>query len=413
MGSSEVKQVAVIGLGYVGLPLLISSANAGWRVLGIDVSREIVENLNQGLSHIESIESKELKSTMAKLDISFKSDFSGVANSQIVIFCVPTPLDNKSRPDLTSLESAVNNCLPFLQDKTLVISESTSYPGTLREVIANTILNSQHTKDKEIYFAVAPERVNPGDPIWSNSNTPRLVAGINTHSTSLASEFYKSFTSHVIEVDTPEEAEAAKLLENSFRLVNISFINEFARICTAAGINSKRVIELAGTKPYGFMSFTPGIGAGGHCIPVDPVYFTEWARDVQEDSEILELAIEINRRQPEVVVRKALNLLGEYNSGPTVLLVGLTYKPGISDIRESPAIQIAQHLLEKGLNVLWHDPLITEWNGTYSQPITTDCSLIIFTVNQVNLDLDYLNSCKIPVLNCTNLEINCETVYNL
>jgi UDP-N-acetyl-D-glucosamine dehydrogenase len=161
------------------------------------------------------------------------------------------------------------------------------------------------------------------------------------------------------------------------------------------------------------MSFTPGIGAGGHCIPVDPVYFTEWARDVQEDSEILELAIEINRRQPEVVVRKALNLLGEYNSGPTVLLVGLTYKPGISDIRESPAIQIAQHLLEKGLNVLWHDPLITEWNGTYSQPITTDCSLIIFTVNQVNLDLDYLNSCKIPVLNCTNLEINCETVYNL
>jgi len=413
MNRAQTNQVVVIGLGYVGLPLAISSAHAGWRVLGVDTSEEIVRNLNDGLSHIESVDSKALKTTIASRDVSFTNDFSGVANSQIVIFCVPTPLDKDSKPDLTSLKSAIYACLPHFQDKTLVVSESTSFPGTLRKIIAKTIQDSPYSKGKEIFFAVAPERVNPGDSVWTNSNTPRLVAGLSTHSTHLAAQFYKTFTSSVIEAENPEEAEAAKLLENSFRLVNISFINEFSRICTAAGIDAKKVMDLAKTKPYGFMSFTPGIGAGGHCIPVDPVYFTEWAHDIEENPEFLELAIEINRKQPEEVVKKALHILGEYDSNTTVLLIGLTYKPGIRDLRESPAIQIAEGLMDKGVNLIWHDPLINEWNGTLSQPINTNSNLIIFAVNQTDLDLGYLNRCKIPVLNCTNVEISSEIVFNL
>jgi UDP-N-acetyl-D-glucosamine dehydrogenase len=405
--------VVIIGLGYVGLPLAISAANAGWHVFGVDTSEEIVSALNEGVSHVESIDSIEIDTAIKDRKISFASDFRSVADSQIVILCVPTPLDKDSKPDLSSLMSAIYNCLPFFQNKTLVVSESTSFPGTLRGVIAKTIIDSPYSKGKEICFAVAPERVNPGDSIWTNSNTPRLVGGLDEEATRRASEFYQTFTSSVIEADSPEEAEAAKLLENSFRLVNISFINEFARICTAAGINSKKVIDLAKTKPYGFMGFNPGIGAGGHCIPVDPVYFTEWAHEIRESSEILELAIGINRRQPEVVVRKALDLLGEHDSATTVLLIGMTYKPGIRDLRESPSIQIAERLIEKGINLLWHDPLISEWNGTFSQPITTKSSLIILAVDQKNLDIGYLNDCRIPILNCTSLEINSEITYNL
>lgn len=413
MAQTQTKQVVIIGLGYVGLPLAISAANAGWPVLGIDTSKEIVKNLNEGLSHVEAIDSQELRATMVLREISFTNDFIGVADSQIVIFCVPTPLDDDSKPDLTSLNSAIHSCLPYLQESTLVISESTSYPGTLRKVIAKTIQNSPQSKEKEIFFAVAPERVNPGDSVWTNLNTPRLVGGLTKRATQLAAKFYETFTSCVVEAENPEEAEAAKLLENSFRLVNISFINEFARVCTAAGIDAKKVMDLAKTKPYGFMSFTPSVGAGGHCIPIDPVYFTEWANEIEENPEFLKLAIEINRKQPDQVVRKALSLLGEYDSNTTVLLIGLTYKPGIKDLRESPSIQIAEGLKSKGINLVWHDPLVSEWNGTFSQPISTDSNLIIFAVNQKDLDLAYLDSCKIPVLNCTNVEIKSETVHNL
>jgi UDP-N-acetyl-D-glucosamine dehydrogenase len=413
MDTSKSNRVVIIGLGYVGLPLAISAANAGWHVFGVDTSEEIVSALNEGVSHVESIDSIEIDAAIKDRKISFTNDFSSVADSQIVILCVPTPLDKDSKPDLSSLMRAIYNCLPFLQNKSLVVSESTSFPGTLRGVIAKTIIASPYSKGKEIYFAVAPERVNPGDSIWTTSNTPRLVGGLDEEATRKASDFYQTFTSSVIKADSPEEAEAAKLLENSFRLVNISFINEFARICTAAGINSKKVIELAKTKPYGFMGFNPGIGAGGHCIPVDPVYFTEWAHEIQESSEILELAIGINRRQPEVVVRRALDLLGEHDSGTTVLLIGMTYKPGIRDLRESPSIRIAERLIEKGINLLWHDPLISEWNGTFSQPITSKSSLIILALDQKNLDISYLNGCDIPILNCTNVEINAKITYKL
>ena len=404
--------VSVVGLGYVGLPLALSAAEAGWNVQGIDINQLMIDDLKVGKTHIRTVSDLELQRALDSEKINFFTNFNVIENSKIIILCIPTPLDIHGNPELSHLNSAILAITPYLKNNSLIITESTSYPGTLRNLIVKPILKSHLSSGKKFYFAVAPERVNPGDGEWTNKNTPRIVAGLDSDSTSMVKDFYETICDTVIASEFPEEVEAAKLLENAFRFVNISFINEFARICNSKGLSSKNILEMASTKPYGFMKFNPGIGAGGHCIPVDPVYFSTWARESNEISEILELSISINKEVPRRVFSKAMDLLASSPSKPTVLIVGMSYKPGVSDLRESPSVLIAELLINNGVKVIWHDPLVDEWNQSRSSPIDSGCDLIIFALKQLDLDIEYLAKTRISILNCTNFNFGGDNVIS-
>ena len=270
--------LAIIGQGYVGLPLAMASVDAGWTVIGIDNFEAKVSQINSGRSPVEDISDIQLKVALASGAYIASTDFTAVAEASVIAICVPTPLDEKREPDLSLLQSAATAVAPFVSNETLVVSESTSYPGTLRNIIIPIFDSLKPKNSINLYFASAPERVNPGDLVWNQKNTPRLVGAINTESKIKALTFYESICNTTLSVSTPEVAEAAKLLENTFRLANIALINEFAKLCSANSINVNEVIDAASTKPYGFMAFRPGVGVGGHCIPVDPLYLTWWAR---------------------------------------------------------------------------------------------------------------------------------------
>ena len=276
--SDRSKVLAIVGQGYVGLPLAMAAVDAGWTVIGIEKSFSRVDQLNSGSSPVEDISDTRLASAIAANKFMASNDPADASSASVVTICVPTPLDGSREPDLQLLESATKDVAPHLSNQTLLVSESTSYPGTLRDVIIPLVNGLKSADVSELFYASAPERVNPGDPIWDQKNTPRLVGGIDEESQKRALAFYNSICDSVIATSTPEIAEAAKILENTFRLVNIAMINEFTQLCSAQGINVHEVINAAATKPYGFMPFRPGVGIGGHCIPVDPLYLTWWAR---------------------------------------------------------------------------------------------------------------------------------------
>ena len=270
----KTKILAIIGQGYVGLPLAMAAVDAGWTVVGIDNAEEKVDLINSGRSPVEDISNSKLEAALTKGFYKATTDFSTVADASVVTICVPTPLDEKREPDLSLLRNATTAVAPYVSSETLIVSESTSYPGTLREIIIPIVDALKPKNSVNIYFASAPERVNPGDPIWNHKNTPRLVGAIDVKSQTRALLFYESICDVVVSVSTPEVAEAAKLLENTFRLVNIALINEFTQLCSTVGIDVNEVIDAASSKPYGYMPFRPGVGVGGHCIPVDPLYLT-------------------------------------------------------------------------------------------------------------------------------------------
>jgi UDP-N-acetyl-D-glucosamine dehydrogenase len=265
-------------------------------------------------------------------------------------------LNEKREPDLTLLQNAATAIAPFVSNETLVVSESTSYPGTLRDIIIPTVDSLKPKDSVNIYFASAPERVNPGDSVWNQKNTPRLVGAVDVASQIKALAFYESICDVAISVSSPEVAEAAKLLENTFRLVNIALINEFAQLCAATGINVHDVIDAASSKPYGYMPFRPGVGVGGHCIPVDPLYLTWWARQNGGRAEFVETADSINHAMPKYVAQRALAMVDPSISNPRVLILGVAYKPGLGDVRETPVSELRTHLNNAGADVAWHDP---------------------------------------------------------
>lgn len=256
----------------------MAAVDAGWTVIGVDNFEAKVAMINGGLSPVEDISNPQLQAAITKGVYRATTDYSSVSQASVITICVPTPLDEKRQPDLSLLRSAARGIAPFVSNETLVVSESTSYPGTLRDIIIPLVNSLKPEDSSTIYFASAPERVNPGDPVWNQKNTPRLIGSIDKESQQRAITFYESICDAAVSVSTPEVAEAAKLLENTFRLVNIALINEFTQLCTAGGINVNEVIDAAASKPYGFMPFRPGVGVGGHCIPVDPLYLTWWAR---------------------------------------------------------------------------------------------------------------------------------------
>ena len=400
--SDRSKVLAIIGQGYVGLPLAMAAVDAGWSVIGIEKSASRVDQLNTGLSPVEDISDERLAKAIAANKFMASNDPSDVSAASVVTICVPTPLDDARNPDLGLLESATRDVAPYLSSGTLLVSESTSYPGTLRDVII-PIVNSLKSDDaSELFYASAPERVNPGDPVWDQKNTPRLVGGIDAESQKRALDFYNSICDSVVATSTPEIAEAAKILENTFRLVNIAMINEFTQLCSAQGINVHEVINAAATKPYGFMPFRPGVGIGGHCIPVDPLYLTWWARKGGQVASLVEKSDEIANQMPIYVSERALALAKTATNTPKVLIMGVAYKPGVGDVRETPASALRAALVAKGAEVAWVDPLVPLWEGTESVTEEWDCDVAIVATNQPGLNVKSLLARGIPVLDCTN-----------
>ncbi len=402
MSAQQSKVLAIIGQGYVGLPLAMAAVDAGWTVIGIDNLAVKVDQINSGTSLVEDVSRQQLQTAISNGLYRATTDFSEVTKASVVTICVPTPLDDKREPDLSLLRSAATGIAPFVSEKTLVVSESTSYPGTLRDIIIPIINELKPVGTENVYFASAPERVNPGDAIWNQKNTPRLVGGIDEESQIRALAFYNSICDAVVKVTNPEVAEAAKLLENTFRLVNIALINEFTQICSASGINVHEVINAAASKPYGFMPFTPGVGVGGHCIPVDPLYLTWWARQNGGQAAFVESADRINHEMPKYVAERALSMVEGSILNPRVLILGVAYKPGVSDVRETPVTELRNCLLDLGATVAWHDPLVQIWEET--NPVTLDwnCDVAVLATNQTGMDLSRLIKNGVQILDCTN-----------
>jgi UDP-N-acetyl-D-glucosamine dehydrogenase len=402
MSAQKTQTLAIIGQGYVGLPLAMAAVDAGWTVIGVDNFEAKVSQINSGSSPVEDISDEQLKSAIAKGAYRATTDFSAVSEASVITICVPTPLDDKREPDLELLRSAARGIAPFVSNETLVVSESTSYPGTLRDVIIPIVTELKPKESQKLYFASAPERVNPGDPVWDQKNTPRLVGAIDESSKKRALEFYESICDAAVSVSTPEVAEAAKLLENTFRLVNIALINEFTQLCSANTINVHEVIDAASSKPYGFMPFRPGVGVGGHCIPVDPLYLTWWARQSGVQAKFVESADLVNHEMPKYVAERALGLVERKTDSTRVLILGVAYKPGVADVRETPATELRNHLISKGATVAWHDPLVSQWEGSTPVGLGWDCDVAILATSQPGMDFRELTSKGIKILDCTN-----------
>lgn len=402
MNSPKPRILAIIGQGYVGLPLAMAAIEGGWSVIGVDNVAAKVLQINSGSSPVEDIENSQLQDAISKGLYEATIDFSRISEASVIAICVPTPLDSKRQPDLSLLRSAAEKIAPHISDRTLVVSESTSYPGTLRNVIIPIIDSLKPQTSTSIYFASAPERVNPGDPVWNQKNTPRLIGAVDEESKDKARIFYESVCDAAITVSTPEVAEAAKLLENTFRLVNIALVNEFAQICSASGINVQEVIDAASSKPYGYMPFRPGVGVGGHCIPVDPLYLTWWARKNGSKAEFVESAASINLAMPRYVAERAVNMVNSAIENPKVLILGVAYKPGVGDVRETPVSELRNHLISKGAEVAWHDPLVSEWNGSKSVDLDWQCDVAILATLQPGMNLSQLISRGVLILDCTN-----------
>ena len=354
-------KVGIVGLGYVGLPLAVAFAEAGHEVVGLDVDTRKVEALGRGESHIEDVPSEKLAPLLESFHTT--TNPTELASCHALIVCVPTPLTSSREPDLTHLLDSAATLSQNLQPNQLVVLESTTYPGTTRERLLPILEESGMSAGNDFHLAFSPERIDPGRTDYTVRTTPKLVGGLTEACAQRASELYGSICDEVVVVSTPEAAELAKLLENIFRSVNIALVNELAQLCDRLGIDVWEVIDAAATKPFGFMRFEPGPGMGGHCLPVDPFYLAFKAREHDFYPEFIELAGKVNQVQPAFCVRRierALNGVGKPVNGSRVLILGASYKAGVGDVRESPALKIAKLLRELGAEVSYHDPHVPE-----------------------------------------------------
>jgi UDP-N-acetyl-D-glucosamine dehydrogenase len=365
-------KVGIIGLGYVGLPLAVAFAEAGDEVIGVDVDAAGVEGLNAGRSRIEDVPDERLAGIGERFVAT--TDHGALADCAAVLICVPTPLANQREPDLSYVTEAGRSLARVLHPGSLVVLESTTYPGTTRDRLLPILEESGLSAGTDFNLAFSPERIDPGRTDFTIRTTPKVVGGLTEACTARAAELYGRICDEVVTVATPEAAELSKLLENIFRSVNIALVNELAILCDRMGIDIWEVVDAAATKPFGFMRFEPGPGMGGHCLPVDPFYLAFKAREYDFPAEFIELAGKINRQQPHFCVEKitrALNDVGKPVRGSRILLLGVSYKAGVGDLRESPALRIAHLLRELGGDVAYHDPHVSEVAelGLRSQPL--------------------------------------------
>jgi UDP-N-acetyl-D-glucosamine dehydrogenase len=387
-------KVSIIGQGYVGLPLAISCAQAGFEVTGIDSNTEKVAELKRYKSLVEDISDAELKAVSDSGKYKATSDYVIDPSTAIICICVPTPLGSNHQPDLDVLKAATNDVGKCLKAGMLVIIESTIQPGTTRDVVVPILENESGLSRDQFLVAYSPERIDPMNKKFTIKNTPKLVAGLTPKAAVEAKDFYSRFIEQVDVCDSLEVAETAKLLENSFRLVNISFINELAMFCQKIGIDVNDVIAAASTKPYGFMPFYPSVGVGGHCIPVDPLYLAQAARSVGAPTRFIELADEINLGMPTYFVGRASEMLGGLK-GKKVLVIGVSYKPNVADVRETPVEALISGLKKYGAVVSWHDDLVKNWSGERSAALGSGFDLAILATPHDYLDLTKLGNVTI------------------
>lgn len=355
-------EVAILGLGYVGLPLAVVFAEAGFHVTGIDPDKNKVDTILRGESHIQDIPSEQINRLVSQGKLTATTDFAALKDSDAVSICVPTPLRKTGDPDLSFILSATTELARYMHPGMVVVLESTTYPGTTREILLPKLGDNKNLIVGETFFlSFSPERVDPGRKDWTTLNTPKVIGGITLDCTEVSATWYRQALQNVVPVSSAEVAEMAKLLENTFRMINIGLVNEMAIMCNRLGVDVWEVIDAAATKPFGFMKFTPGPGLGGHCIPIDPLYLSWKLRALNYTARFIELASEINTNMPRYVVQlvqDALNEQGKALNGSSVLVLGAAYKPDIDDLRESPALDVIGLLEKKGAQVSYHDPLI-------------------------------------------------------
>jgi UDP-N-acetyl-D-glucosamine dehydrogenase len=389
----------IVGLGYVGLPLAVELAKAGYRVLGFDISQRVVDGLNEGRSHVKDITDSQLQEALKAGRFEATADMSRLGEPDAVSICVPTPLSKFKDPDVSYIVAATDAVKRTLRRGQAIILESTTYPGTTREILQPALEGTGLKVGSDFFLAFSPERVDPGNPVWQTHNTPKVVGGITDNCTRVAVALYQPAIEQLVPVSTTEAAELVKLLENTFRSVNIGLVNEMAIVCDKLGVNVWEVIDAASTKPFGFMKFLPGPGLGGHCIPIDPHYLAWKMRGLNYKTRFIDLAGELNTEMPLFWVRKvaeALNQQGKAVKGATVLVLGVAYKRDIDDIRESPALDIIRLLEGQGARVAYSDPHVPCFSENCheyrSVPLTqqslaaADCVMIVTD----HSDFDYV-----------------------
>ena len=376
--------VAIVGAGYVGMPLARVFADVGKTVVLVDVNQDVVDGINRGESHIADVSSETLKALVDAGRVSATADYDALKDVNAILIALPTPLSPHREPDLTIVESAAAEIAPRLRKGQVVVLESTTYPGTTRESLRPILERSGLKAGEDFHLAFSPERVDPGRTDWTTKNTPKLVGGFTPACTEAAADLYRSAVDTVVPLSSPEAAEMTKLLENIFRAVNIALVNELAQLCERMEVDVWEVVEAAETKPFGFMSFKPGPGLGGHCIPIDPFYLTWKAREYDFYTEFIDLAGKVNANMPffcRSLISQALNHGAEKSlKGSRILILGVSYKADIDDVRESPAKKIVELLRKAGSEVSFHDPHVSEFDGMPSvdyAPESYDCVVIV------------------------------------
>jgi len=383
-------KIGIIGQGYVGLTIS-AFASQNFEVVGFDSNKRVIDQLNLGISHIEGVDSAVLKSRIQVGRFVATNKGEDLADVELVVIAVPTPLTIDRKPDLSYVDAACQTIGENIKHSVLIINESTSFPGTLRNYIKPAIERYSKTPLKHLY-AISPERVDPGRGDYNQKNTPRLFAGLTPEASKKTREFYSKFCDQLVEVSSPEVAEAAKLFENTFRQVNIALVNEFAQIAHSLGISVYETLDAANTKPYGFMKFTPSAGVGGHCIPVDPTYLAAVAEEIGAPATFIRRANEVNLEMSEYIVNRVQADNDGSLQGKSVLVVGVAYKPNVADVRETAAELVIKHLRDRGAVVSWHDEIVNTWHGGSSAPLSGADIAVVITKHDVVREQDILAS---------------------
>nr|WP_207655285.1 nucleotide sugar dehydrogenase [Clostridium algidicarnis] len=408
--------VAVVGLGYVGLPLAVEKAKAGYKTIGFDIQESKVKMVNEGHNYIGDVVDSDLEVLVKDGLLAATSDFSMVKDADFIAICVPTPLDQYQQPDISYVRDSTIAISKYFKKGAVVVLESTTYPGTTEELILPILEEGSGLKCEEDFFlAFSPERVDPGNKLYKTKNTPKVVGGIGKDSTEVAAAMYRAvLEGDVYEVSSPKVAEMEKILENTYRNINIALANEMAMICEKMGINIWEVIDAAKTKPYGFQAFYPGPGLGGHCIPLDPYYLTWKAREYDYHTKLIETSGIINDSMPYYVIERASKILNRYKkslNGSKVLILGVSYKQDIDDFRESPALKVIENFENEGCIVDFYDPFVAEYKfkgktkeglKELSKEVLKDADLVVVTTAHTNVDYNFVQDNAIVIFDTKN-----------
>lgn len=424
---SRTAVLGVVGLGYVGLPLAVEKAKAGYHVIGFDVQEEKVKKVNEGVNYIGDVVDSDLKQLVKEGRLSATTDFDFVKKLDFVAICVPTPLDKYQQPDISYVRSSAEEIAKRLTKDTIVVLESTTYPGTTEELLLPILEKGSGLKcGVDFYLGFSPERVDPGNLIYKTKNTPKVVGGVGREATKLIAEVYRSvLQSEVLEVSSPKVAEMEKILENTYRNINIGLANEMAIICNKMGINVWEVIDAAKTKPYGFQAFYPGPGLGGHCIPLDPFYLTWKAREYDYHTKLIETSGEINNAMPQYVVERCSRILNKFKksvNGSKVLILGVAYKQDIDDYRESPAMKVIENFEKEGADLSYYDPYVPSYKfkgifhhgiDSISPEVIQSFDLVVITTAHTKIDYDMVQQNAAAIFDTKNAMKNAKKRENI